>query len=125
MLVSADKRVQPDLGDRVHQHAGRRDVTVDELRRRDRGAATEQQLVADRVQRPIQDRLATDEQRVPFVNAKWCGHGLLRRSVNRVDRPSQPTATCSATGTDPRVFADERSGMPEGSTNGKDPQWPS
>jgi len=75
----------------------------DELGRPRRDAVTEQQLVSDRSQRPIQDRLATDEQRALFVSAslfvnsslfvnwRWCSHWTAaRRSVNRIHRCSQP-----------------------------------
>ena len=75
----ADQGVQADLGDRVHQHSCRGGVTVDELGGPSRGAVTEQQLVADRVQRPIQDGLATDEQGALFIIARGCSHCTAAR----------------------------------------------
>lgn len=75
----ADQGVQADLGDHVHQHPSGGDVTVDELGGPSRGAVTEQQFVADRVQRPIQDGLATYEQCALFIDARGCSHWTVAR----------------------------------------------
>ncbi len=66
----ADERVKADLGHCVHQHACGGDITIDELGVAGLGPATEQQLVADRGQGPIQDGLATDEQRAEVINSR-------------------------------------------------------
>ncbi len=81
----ADERVEADLGDRVHQHARGCDVAIDELGGRGCGSVAEEQLVADRVQGPIQDGLAPDEQVALFVNtslfvnARRCSHWTVAR----------------------------------------------
>ncbi len=122
----ADKGVQPDLGDRVHQHACRRDVTVDELGgrrpRRRHGTATRSRSCPTPDPRSVGDRRTARPVRQREMVWSWEASSPISES----GRSAKPTyRDVFGDGNGPRVFADGSPGMPEGSTNGKDPQWPS